>query len=133
MKYWKRKANHWYLSVNKNKSRKIERKIVDNFKKSKNGVVDYRAGTGAGILTTLSRSRVKMERLHNTDAVARKGFLDLHCRRKQLLSTYYNFYQPTPCGLFNGHPPVAILSWLCLYNNHKHVPNSLHNNNNKYY
>ena len=47
MKYWKRKANHWYLSVNKNKSRKIERKIVDNFKKSKNGVVDYRAGTGS--------------------------------------------------------------------------------------
>ena len=44
-----------------------------------------------------------MERLHNTDAVARKGFLDLHCIRKQLVSTYYIFYQPTPCGLFNGH------------------------------
>ena len=68
MKFWKSKATHSYLSVNKIKQAPVNLQGQILFVQQQ--ILDYRArakaGAGAAILTSSSRSRVKMERLHNT-------------------------------------------------------------------
>ena len=70
-RYWKSLAKHSYryLSLNKTSTGKLSSEICKNFFFQQK-IVDYRArvgaGAGAAILTSWSRSRAKMERLHNT-------------------------------------------------------------------
>ena len=67
VEYWKSKAKLSYLSVNKTSPGNKKEKILKTFLLPK--IVDYRyragAGAGAAILSSWSRFRVTMERLHN--------------------------------------------------------------------
>ena len=71
VEYWKSKAKLSYLSVNKTSPGNKKEKFVKNFFTAKNCGLSVQSwswtpGAGAAILSSWSRFRVTMERLHNT-------------------------------------------------------------------